>query len=81
MSDCIRIPPAPSPAFTPPDAKTAKEVGLKDRLVKRDLLERFLRERKAGNLDRVLLWALFHTSTTTPALDGYLDKLTEQVGA
>lgn len=67
----VSIPPAPSPAFTPPDNKAGKV----SRYMRRDLLVRFLESRRAGQTDATLLWALFLTRTTSPALEAYFDKL------
>jgi hypothetical protein len=75
MDEYVSIPPAPSPAFTPPDAKTGKA----RRSMRRDLLMQFLEGRRAGNMDGRLLWALFLARSTTPALEAYFDGLAESL--
>lgn len=73
MGRTFPIPPAPSPAFTPPDNRPEnKRV---QRVLNRDLFEKFLVGWREGKPDPGLLWALFLTRTTTPALNDYIAAL------
>lgn len=75
IPEYVEVPPAPSPAFIPPDEETAKRIGLKHRSMKRESLVAFLQERREGKVDLTVLWALFLTRTVPPALDAYFDNL------